>query len=86
MARFHATWGDADATRMAGSKLEVLKMMATSDKYIAAFQVLADKTGYNDAAVIDFFQRGLMVNIARSIYTCPGGPPLEVTRLEGCSI
>jgi hypothetical protein len=79
VGRFRTTWGDADATRMAGMKLQALKMNATADEYIAAFQVLADRTGYNDTALIDFFQRGLTTPLAKSIYTRPGGPPSDLT-------
>ena len=75
---FRATWGDADATRMAGIKMQSLKMTATADEYIATFQVLAEKTGYNDAALIDFFQCGLTTSLAKSIYTHPGGPPMDL--------
>jgi hypothetical protein len=78
VGRFRITWGDADATRMAGMKMQSLKMTATADEYISAFQVLAEKTGYNDAALIDFFQRGLTTPLAKSIYTRPGGPPLDL--------
>lgn len=76
--RFRVTWGDADATRMAGIKMQSLKMTATADEYISAFQVLAERTGYNDAALIDFFQRGLTTLLAKSIYTRPGGPPVDL--------
>jgi hypothetical protein len=63
---------------MAGIKLQSLKMTATADEYIAAFQVLADRTGYNEAALIDFFQCGLTTPLAKSIYTCSGGPPTDL--------
>jgi hypothetical protein len=78
VGRFRITWGDADATRMAGIKMQSLKMTATADEYISTFQVLAEKTGYNDAALIDFFQRGLTTPLAKSIYTRPGGPPIDL--------
>jgi hypothetical protein len=78
VGRFRGTWGDADATRMAGIKMQSLKMTATADEYISAFQVLAERTGYNDAALIDFFQRGLTTPLAKSIYTRPGGPPVDL--------
>jgi hypothetical protein len=80
IARFQATWGDADAMCMAGIKLQSLKMPATADKYIATFQVLVDKTGYNEAALINFFQHGLTTPLAKLIYTCSGRPP---TNLQG---
>jgi Retrotransposon gag protein len=75
---FQITWGDADATRMAGMKMQSLKMTATADEYISAFQVLAERTGYNDAALMDFFQCGLTMPLAKSIYTRPGRPPLDL--------
>jgi hypothetical protein len=54
---FHVTWGDADTTCMAGIQMQSLKMTTTADEYISAFQVLAERMGYNDTALIDLFQR-----------------------------
>src|SRR5882724_152028 len=55
------TFGDHDQERTACTQLHALKMTAgmTADEYMPRFEILADRTGFNDAALEDAFIRGL---------------------------
>ena len=64
------TFRDPDQERMARAQLHTLKMTTgmTADEYTAKFEMLADRTGFNDAALEDAFIRGLPQLILVKVY------------------
>ena len=56
---------------MAHAQLHALKMTAgmMADEYMARFEMLADRTGFNDAALEDAFIRGLPQSILFKVYS-----------------
>src|SRR5882724_6770832 len=71
LSSIERTFGDPDRERMAHAQLHTLKMTAgmTADKYTARFEMLADRTGFNDAALEDVFIRGLPQSILFKVYS-----------------
>src|SRR5882724_7915907 len=57
LSSIERTFRDPDRERMARAQLHALKMTVgmTADKYMARFKTLADRTGFNDAALEDAF-------------------------------
>src|SRR5882724_13473978 len=55
---------------MARSQLHTLKMTTgmMADEYTAKFEMLADRTGFNDAALEDAFIQGLPQSILFKVY------------------
>ena len=51
------TFGDPDRAQMAHTQLHVLKMAPgmTAEDYTARFEMLAGRTGFNDAALKDIY-------------------------------
>jgi len=60
MAALKRTFGDPDQERTAYAQLHALKMTMgmTADKYMAKFEMLMGRTGFNEAALEDAFIRG----------------------------
>lgn len=69
-------FGDPDAARTARTKLHDLKMTSgmSADEYVAQFEILAGRTGFNDAALEDAFARGLPSTILDKIHAQPTLP------------
>jgi Ty3 transposon capsid-like protein/zinc knuckle protein len=66
---FRESFGDADPSGTACNRIDTLEMgKMTADEYIIAFEEHEAKTGYNDKALKDCFERGLHRSLARSIY------------------
>lgn len=64
--RFRDAWGDPDVKYSAVLKLKALHMKKeTADEYVAQFKVLADRTAYNEAALIECFKDGLRGDILK---------------------
>src|SRR5882672_5423533 len=61
LAGITRTFGDPNRERMARAQMHALKMMMgmTADEYTAKFEMLARRTGFNEAALEDAFIRGL---------------------------
>src|SRR5882724_1030177 len=57
LSSIERTFRDPDRERTAHAQLHALKMTAgmTADEYMARFEMLADRTGFNDAALEDMF-------------------------------
>src|SRR5882672_3324403 len=70
LAGIMRTFGDPDQERMACSQLHALKMTMgmTADKYMAKFEMLAGRTGFNEAALEDAFIQGLPQLILFKVY------------------
>ena len=72
------TFGDLDRARMAHAQLHELKMAPgmMAEDYTAWFEMLAGRTGFNDAALEDIYVRGLPNLILQKIFaqvTLPNG-------------
>ncbi|ESK83361.1 hypothetical protein Moror_8759 [Moniliophthora roreri MCA 2997] len=83
------TWGDfvdnfkmlfepLDTALEAQLKLQDLKMKERADEYMYQFLYLAKQTGYNDAAQIIAFKRGLPRSLVLKIMTRPEGAPTTI--------
>ena len=75
------TFGDPDRARTACAQLHELKMTpsTTAEDYTVQLEMLAGRTGFNDAALEDIYVRGLPNSILQKIFaqvTLPQG--LEV--------
>ena len=71
-------FGDPDQARTARAQLHKLKMApgTTAEDYTAQFEMLAGRTGFNDAALEDIYIRGLPNSILQKIFaqvTLPNG-------------
>jgi hypothetical protein len=74
---FRLSFSDADSGATARMKIATLAQGThTADEYILEFRELAARTGYNDVAHIDFFQRGLHRALLDKIYALPDMPQL----------
>lgn len=74
-ADFRKSFSDPDPEGTARHKLELLKQGSSSaDDYVSTFKELMDDTGYNDAALMDMFERGLSKQLVDRIYTLPDVP------------
>ena len=72
------TFGDPDRARTARTQLHKLKMApgTTAEDYTARFEMLAGRTGFNDAALKDIYFWGLPNSILQKIFaqvTLPNG-------------
>jgi len=69
-------FGDPDLARTACTKLHNLKMTTNmmADDYTAQFEILAGRTGFNDAALEDAYARGLPAIILDKIHAQPSLP------------
>jgi hypothetical protein len=66
---FQSTFGDPDPAGTARFKLDQLKQgNHTVDEYVSNFRELKDETGYNDAALVEKFEKGLNPGIVDKIY------------------
>jgi len=72
---FQQTFGDPDPASTARHKMEKLRQgNHTADEYVASFRELQDETGYNDAALVEKFERGLNSALVDKIYALPEMP------------
>lgn len=72
---FLETFGDPDPAGSARHKMELLRQgNQTADEYVAKFRELQDDTGYNDAALVEKFEKGLNSVLVDKIYTLPEMP------------
>ena len=64
------TFRDPDRARMARAQLHELKMAPgmTAEDYTARFEMLAGRTGFNDAALEDIYVWGLPNSILQKIF------------------
>jgi hypothetical protein len=69
-ARFEAAFGDSDRQAQARQSLHSLRMTKgmTAEEYTAAFEALADRTAFNDEALMDAYERGLQRGIVEKIH------------------
>lgn len=75
LADFKASFSDPDPAETARMKIAVLKQGSHSaEEYVASFKELMDDTGYNDAALVHMFQRGLSRTLVDKIYSLPELP------------
>jgi len=75
LSDFQASFSDPDPAGTARTKMDLLKQASTSaDEYVASFKELMDDTGYNDAALVEKFERGLSKQLVDRIYTLPELP------------
>ncbi|KIJ53900.1 hypothetical protein M422DRAFT_25609 [Sphaerobolus stellatus SS14] len=57
---FKDSFGDPDPAGTARREMDLLKQGThTADEYVASFSELKNDTGYNDAALVDKFEKGL---------------------------
>ena len=65
------TFRDLDRARTAHAQLHELKMApgTTAEDYTAWFEMLAGRTGFNNAALEDIYIRGLPNSILQKIFT-----------------
>lgn len=69
------TFGDPDPAGTARHKLNLLKQGSqTVDEYVAKFREYQDDTKYNDAALVEHFERGLNSALVDKIYALPVMP------------
>lgn len=69
-ARFEAAFGDSDRQAQARQNLHNLRMTKgmTAEEYTAAFEALAGRTAFNDEALMDAYERGLLRGIVEKIH------------------
>jgi hypothetical protein len=87
--RVQEAFGDPDLARTARTKLHNLKMTSgmSADEYTAQFEILAGRTGFNDAALEDAFTRGLPATILDKIHAQPSLPTnLKAWKESACQI
>lgn len=67
---FKSCFGDPYPAASARHKLGLLKQgNLTAEDYVAQFKEFMDETGYNDAALVEFFERGLSQPLLQRIYS-----------------
>lgn len=72
---FFSVFGDPDLAGTAREKMEHLKQGSqTAEEYVAKFREIKDDTGYNDAALVDRFEKGLNSALVDKIYALPEMP------------
>ncbi|KIJ34503.1 hypothetical protein M422DRAFT_233468 [Sphaerobolus stellatus SS14] len=72
---FKDSFGDPDPAGTAGREMDLLKQGThTADEYVASFNELKNDTGYNDAALVDKFEKGLNSALVNKIYSLPDMP------------
>ena len=75
LSDFNASFSDPDPAGTARTKMDLLKQgSTTADEYVGAFKEIMDDTGYNDAALVEKFERGLSKQLVDRIYTLPELP------------
>jgi hypothetical protein len=87
--RVEEAFGDPDRARTARTKLHHLKMTSgmSADEYTAQFEILAGRTGFNDAALEDAYSRGLPTIILDKIHAQPSLPTdLKAWKESACQI
>ena len=87
--RVEEAFGDPDRAQTARTKLHDLKMTAgmSADEYTARFEILAGRTGFNDAALEDAYSRGLPAIILDKIHAQPSLPTdLKAWKEAACQI
>uniref|UniRef100_A0A0W0FRF0 CCHC-type domain-containing protein n=1 Tax=Moniliophthora roreri TaxID=221103 RepID=A0A0W0FRF0_MONRR len=75
---FKTSFEPLDTTLEAQLKLRDLKMKERADEYMYQFTYLAKQMGYNDAAQIVAFKRGLPKSLALKIMTQPEGASTNI--------
>ncbi|ESK95611.1 hypothetical protein Moror_12583 [Moniliophthora roreri MCA 2997] len=75
---FKTSFEPLDPVLKAQLELKDLKMTDRADKYTYQFTYLVKQTGYNDAAQIVAFKRGLPRSLALKIMTRPEGAPTTI--------
>jgi hypothetical protein len=72
---FKGSSGDPNPAGTARRKMDLLKQGThTADEYVASFNELKKDTGYNDAALVDKFEKGLNSVLVDKIYSLPDMP------------
>jgi hypothetical protein len=80
MKDFKNYFGDPDPAATAKNKLELLRQGTRSvEEYVLEFKGIMGDTGYNEAALKDYFERGLNQQTVKDIWKCENVP----TTLEG---
>jgi len=75
VAEVRKTFGDPDPASTARHKLSTLKQGThTADEYVASFREFQEMTGYNDAALVEQFKKGLKVDLFDQIFKLPQMP------------
>uniref|UniRef100_A0A0W0GCR4 Retrotransposon gag domain-containing protein n=1 Tax=Moniliophthora roreri TaxID=221103 RepID=A0A0W0GCR4_MONRR len=75
---FRTSFEPLDPALKAQLELKDLRMKERADEYTYQFTYLAKQTGYNDAAQIVAFKRGLPRSLALKIMTRPEGAPTTI--------
>ncbi|ESK80940.1 hypothetical protein Moror_15870 [Moniliophthora roreri MCA 2997] len=75
---FRTSFEPLDPALKAQLELKDLKMKERADEYSYQFTYLAKQTGYNDAAQIVAFKRGLPKSLVFKIMTRPEGAPATI--------
>uniref|UniRef100_A0A0W0F5U5 CCHC-type domain-containing protein n=1 Tax=Moniliophthora roreri TaxID=221103 RepID=A0A0W0F5U5_MONRR len=75
---FRTSFEPLDPALKAQLELKDLKMKERADEYTYQFTYLAKQTGYNDAAQIVAFKRGLPKSLVFKIMTRPEGAPTTI--------
>jgi hypothetical protein len=72
---FEKTFGDPNPAGTARYKMDQLRQGThTADEYVASFRELVPKTGFNDEAHVEKFQKGLNPTLVDRIYALPEMP------------
>jgi len=75
LADFQASFSDPDPAGTARHKIDLLRQGSNSaDEYVASFRELMDDTGFNDAALVDKFEKGLDGHLWKTIRSLPVVP------------
>ena len=75
LKEFKEIFGDPDPSGTARNKLDHLTQGShTADEYVASFREVKDDTGYNDAALVEKFEKGLNPPLVDKIYALPEMP------------
>uniref|UniRef100_A0A0W0EWK4 CCHC-type domain-containing protein n=2 Tax=Moniliophthora roreri TaxID=221103 RepID=A0A0W0EWK4_MONRR len=83
---FRMSFEPLDPALKAQLELKDLKMKERADKYTYQFTYLAKQTGYNDAAQIVAFKRGLPKSLVFKIMTRPEGAPSTIKEWMNAAI
>lgn len=75
LEEFQEAFGDPDPASTARHKMDQLKQGShTAEEYVASFRELKEDTGYNDAALVEKFEKGLNSSLVDKIYCLPEMP------------
>ena len=75
LIEFKSVFGDPDPASSARFKMDQLSQGSlTCDEYVAQFRTLKGDTGYNDAALVEKFEKGLNSTLVDKIYALPEMP------------